>query len=117
VADCPGSDQCAEVRDRMLVALLSSHNYLNANVTLPDVAAAFQTAYNANFGDEDAGIIEAAFAEHGLAEGSSNTIDADGNDTGSANDAAASVAFEITHSYRGDLDVRVGVADPDGNDL
>lgn len=117
VADCPGSDQCNEVRDRILVTLLSSNNYLNSDVTLPDVAAAFETAYNANFGDEDAELIEAAFAEHGLAGGSSNTIDADGNDTGSANDAAASVSFEITHTYRGDLDVRVGVADPEGNDL
>ncbi|MCB9372997.1 MAG: hypothetical protein H6518_09465, partial [Microthrixaceae bacterium] len=56
-------------------------------------------------------------AEHGLAGGSSNTLDADGNDTGAANDAAASVAFEISHTYRGDLAVTVGVADPDGEDL
>ncbi len=117
IADCPGSDQCDELRDQILVTLLSSNNYLNANVTLPDVAAAFQTAYNANFGEDDAELIRSVFAEHGLAGGSSNTIDADGNDTGSDNATTASVSFEINHSYRGDLDVRVGVADPEGNDL
>ncbi len=117
VADCAGSDACDEVRDRVLTTLLASHNYLNSGVTLPDIAAAYQTTNNANFDGADADLIEAAFAEHGLAGGSSNTIDADGNDTGSANDAAASVSFEITHSFRGDLDVTVGVSDPDGNDL
>ena len=117
VADCPGTDQCNEVRDRILTTLLASHNYLNSNVTLPDVAAAYQTTNNANFGGEDADLIESVFADHGLAGGSSNTIDADGNDTGTANDTTASVAFEISHTYRGDLDVTVGVSDPDGNDL
>lgn len=117
IADCPGTDQCNEVRDRVLTTLLASNFYLNSNVTLPDVAAAYQTTNNANFDGADADLIEAAFAEHGLAGGSSNTIDADGNDTGTANDSAASVAFEISHTYRGDLAVTVGVSDPDGNDL
>lgn len=117
VADCVGSDACNDVRDRVLTTLLASNNYLNSGVTLPDIAAAYQTTNNANFDGADADLIEATFAEHGLAGGSSNTIDADGNDTGSTNDTAAAVSFEITHSFRGDLAVTVGVSDPDGNDL
>ncbi len=117
VNDCPGSDQCDEVRDRVLTTLLASNNYLNSGVTLPDVAAAYQTANNATFDEADADLIASVFADHGLGGGSSNTIDADGNDTGSANDTDASVSFEISHSFRGDLDVTVGVSDPDGNDL
>lgn len=117
VADCVGTDRCDEVRDRVLTTLLASHNYLSSGVTLPDIAAAYQTANDANFEGVDADLISTAFAAHGLDGGSSNTIDADGNDTGTDNAAAASVSFEITHSYRGDLDVTVGVSDPDGNDL
>jgi subtilisin-like proprotein convertase family protein len=117
IEDCPGSDQCLEVRDRVLTTLLASNEYLTSDVTLPDIAAAYMTANEANFDGEDADLIEDGFAEHGLAGGSSTSIDADGQDTGSVNDADASVAFEISHSFRGDLAVTVGVSDPDGNDL
>ena len=117
VADCPGSDACDSVRDRVLTTLIASNNYLNANITLPDVAAAYVSTNNANFGGDDADLIDSVFADHGLGGGSSNTIDADGNDTGTANDSTASVAFEITHTYRGDLDVTVGVTDAEGSDL
>ena len=117
VEDCPGTDQCLEARDRVLTTLLASNEFLTSNVTLPDVAAAYLEANETNFDGEDAELIEDGFAEHGLSGGSSNSIDENGEDTGSTNDAEASVAFEINHSYRGDLAVTVGVSDPDGNDL
>ena len=116
IEDCPGSDECAEVRDRVLETLLTSHGYLTADTTLPDVAAAFVSANDAVTGGEDAELIEAAFDAHGLAGGGGGTMTPDG-ELEEPEEGIPSVGFEISHSYRGDLDVTVGVTDADGEEL
>jgi subtilisin-like proprotein convertase family protein len=115
IEDCPGTTDCDEVRDRLLTTLLTSHGYLVSGTTLPDVAAAFEQANDAVTGGEDADLIDAAFADHGLTGGGGDTMDPDGGFE--PGEGVPSVQFQIAHSYRGDLDVVVGVADADGNDL
>jgi subtilisin-like proprotein convertase family protein len=80
------------------------------------VAAAFVQANDAVTGGEDADLIEAAFEDHGLSGGGTTTMDPNG-DINEPEEGVPSVGFEIQHSYRGDLDVSVGVVDADGNDL
>ena len=113
---CPGSEDCIEVRDRVLATLLTSHGYLVSGTTLPDVAAAFVSANEAVTGGEDAELIDEAFAAHGLSGGGGTTMDPSG-ELGEPEEGVPSVQFEISHTYRGDLDVVVGVADEDGEDL
>jgi subtilisin-like proprotein convertase family protein len=116
IEDCPGTEDCDEVRDRILTTLLTSHGYLVSGTTLSDVAAAFEQANDAVTGGEDADLIDEAFAAHGLTGGGTGTMDPDGGIDEPA-EGVPSVGFEISHTYRGDLDVVVGVADADGNDL
>ncbi len=116
VEDCPGSDDCAEVRDRVLTTLLTSHGYLVEGTTLPDVAAAYVSANEAAFGGEDEELIAEAFADHGLDGGGGDTMDPTG-DIDEPEEGIISVEFEIAHSYRGDLDVEVGVLGPDDEEL
>jgi subtilisin-like proprotein convertase family protein len=115
VDDCPGTTDCDEVRDRVLETLLTSHGYLVSGTTLPDVAAAFEQANDAVTGGEDADLIDEAFSTHGLTGGGGSTMDPDGGFE--PEEGVPSVQFEISHSYRGDLDVVVGVADSSGEDL
>jgi subtilisin-like proprotein convertase family protein len=116
IEDCPGTEDCDEVRDRLLATLLTSHGYLVSGTTLPDVAAAFEDANEAVAGGEDAELIDEAFAAHGLTGGGGSTMDPDGG-LGEPEEGVPSVQFEISHTYRGDLEVVVGVADADGEDL
>lgn len=115
IATCPGTEACNAVRDRVLATVLASNFYMTPSMTLPDIAAAYLLANDAQFGGADAELIQAAFAEHGLVEGSGAVVDPNGTTNGTS--SAVAVSLEITHTYRGDLRVVVGVADPDGNDL
>jgi len=115
IEECPGTEDCNDVRDRVLETLLTSHGYLTTGPTLPDIAAAFLQANEAVSGGEDAELIEAAFDDHGLSGGGGGTMDPDGGFE--PEEGVPSVGFEIAHSYRGDLDVVVGVTDADGEDL
>ncbi len=115
IEDCPGTEDCNEVRDRLLETVLTSHGYLVSGTTLPDVASAFVQANEAVTGGEDADLIDEAFAAHGLDGGGATTMDPDGGFE--PEEGVPSVQFEISHTYRGDLDVSVGVADADGEDL
>ncbi len=107
---CPGSDDCNEVRDRVLTTVLASNYYIGSNDSLPDIAAHYLSANEAQYGDADRDLIEAAFAEHGLAGGG-------GGGGGGGGDGEVLVELDISHSYRGDLRVTVGVVDADGNAL
>jgi hypothetical protein len=116
IDDCPGSDDCGEVRDRVLATLLTSHGYLVEGTTLPDVAAAFVSANEAAFGGDDEELLDEVFADHGLDGGGGDTMDPTG-DIDEPEEGITSVEFEIAHSYRGDLDVEVGVLGPDDEEL
>ncbi len=115
VDDCPGSDACNDVRDRLLTTVMASNYYVTPGMTLPDVAGGFLLANDAQYGGADDDLIEAAFAEHGLIGGSGSIMDSSG-DAGGTNPEAA-IELSITHPYRGDLSVRYGVVDGDGVDL
>lgn len=112
---CPGTDQCNAVRDRVLTTVLASNYYLTENMSMPDIAASFVQANEAQYASADASLIVDIFASRGLAGGSGTIIDAEGNTNGEV--AAVAVEIDIAHSYRGDLDVSVGVIDPEFNEL
>ncbi len=115
IDDCAGSDVCNEVRDRVLTTVLASNYYLTPDMTLPDIANSYLLANEAQYADADRDLIEAAFGEHGLVGGSGVVVDPGGNTSGST--AAAAIEVAISHTYRGDLSVLLGVADSAGNDL
>lgn len=116
IEDCPGTDQCDDARDRVLTTLMTSHGYLTGNVTLPDIAAAYVEANEAAFGGEDEDLITEAFAAHGLEGGGAGGMDPTG-ELPEPTEGIPAVEFDITHSYRGDLAVEVGVEDADGEAL
>ncbi len=115
IEDCAGSDVCNEVRDRVLTTVLASNYYILPDYTLPDIASSYLLANEAQYADADRELIEGAFADHGLTGGSGVVVDPGGNTTGST--AVAAIDLAITHTYRGDLSVLLGVADAEGNDL
>jgi len=115
IADCAGNDRCNAVRDRVLTTVLDSNYYLTANMSMPDIAASYIKANEAQYGGADVALIEAAFAAHGLVGGTGTVINAQGVANGTAPKVA--VTIDITHSYRGDLSLVVGVIDSEFNDL
>jgi subtilisin-like proprotein convertase family protein len=112
---CPGTDRCNDVRDRVLTTVLASNYYLTANSSMPDIAAAYLLANDAQYGGADAELISDAFAGRGLVGGSGTVIDADGDTTGA--EPEVTVEIDISHTYRGDLSVAIGVVDADFNEL
>ena len=136
VEDCAGGEACNEVRDRVLATLLASHQYLTPDMSLPDAASAFLMANEAEFDGADEEAITEAFDAHGLSGGGQDTMDPNGDlpgepaepadpsapsttipGTTQPGSTAASVEFDIEHTYRGDLDVFVSVVDSDGAQL
>lgn len=116
IEDCPGTDDCREVADRVMTTVLTSHGYLLSGTTLPDVAAAYVSANEAAFGGDDEELIEEAFAAHGLTGGGGGSMAPTG-ELDEPEEGLISVEFEILHSYRGDLDVEVGVLGPEDEEL
>lgn len=115
VADCAGSDDCDEVRDRVLTSIIAANEFLTGNEGLPEIAQAYLLANEAAFDDADRALIEDALAAHGLDGGGDGVVDGDGRPTGDA--PAVEIAAEISHSFRGDLRIRLGVVDAEFDDL
>lgn len=113
--DCVGTDECDEIRDRVLTTLLASNEFLTGNESLPEIAAAYLLANDTAFDGADADAIEAAFAEHGLDGGGGGTVDPNGDPTGTP--PAVEARVDITHSFRGDLRIELHVVDADAEDL
>ncbi len=62
IASCPGSDACADVRDRVLTLALAANYYLTPRMTMPEIAGTYLSANEAQFDDADRDVIEAVFA-------------------------------------------------------
>jgi len=110
-ADCAGGS-CNGVRDRLLTVILGAHYYLSPGANFVDIANGYLFSNQAAFTDADRAVFEAGFAVHGLLGGGSTGLDEGGQSTGDA-PADASVGIDISHDYRGDLFVSVGVVDAD----
>jgi subtilisin-like proprotein convertase family protein len=115
VADCAGTEDCNEVRDRVLTTLLASHEFLTGSESLPEIAAAFQLANDTAFDGADAEAIAAAFEAHGLTGGDGGVVDPDGDPTGEP--AAVELRVDISHTFRGDLRIVLHVVDQGFEDL
>ena len=115
ITDCPGSDTCNAIRDRVLTTVLASNYWLTANMSMPDIAAAYVEANEAQYAGADAQLITDTFAARGLAGGTGTMIDADGDTTGEVPAVVAEI--DIAHSYRGDLSVTLGVVDSNFDEL
>jgi subtilisin-like proprotein convertase family protein len=115
VEDCPGTDDCNEVRDRVFTTLLASHEFLTGSESLPEIATAFQQANDTAFDGADAELIAAAFEAHGLTGGDGGVVDPDGEPTGEPADVELRV--DISHSFRGDLRIELHVVDEAFEDL
>ncbi|MDQ3294810.1 MAG: hypothetical protein M3527_10240, partial [Actinomycetota bacterium] len=109
--DCVGTEDCDEVRNQVLTAVLEGHRFLAGNESLPEIAAAIEQANEVGFDGEGAEAFAAGFAEHGLDTGSGNTFDPDGASDGEV--PAVAVAADISHSFRGDLRIELRVVDAD----
>ncbi len=115
VDDCPGSDVCNDVRDRLLTTVLASNYYIVAGMSLPDIADAFLLANDAQFDGAGADVMSSVFAEHGL-DGGTGAILVPGAET-SPDSSSATIEVAIDHTFRGDLFVEVGVRDGAGEPL
>ncbi len=109
IEDCIGSDACDEVRDRVLATSVGANEFMTGAETFPDIARAYLAANTAQFGGADNDLIADAFAAHGLDGGGAGSLDPDGDPLGEAAELAA--VIDITHSFRGDLSVEIGVVD------
>lgn len=115
VEDCPGTEDCNEVRDRVLATLLASNEFLTGSESLPEIATAFQQANETAFGGADADLIADAFAAHGLTGGDGGVVDPEGEPTGEP--AAVELRLDLSHTFRGDLRIELHVVDADFEDL
>ena len=95
--------------------MLASNYWLTANMSMPDIAAAYVEANEAQYAGADAQLITDTFAARGLAGGTGTMIDADGDTTGEVPAVVAEI--DIAHSYRGDLSVTLGVVDSNFDEL
>jgi subtilisin-like proprotein convertase family protein len=111
IEDCAGSDACDEIRDRLLATSLGTNEFLTGNESYPDFATAFLAANAAQFGGADNDLIADVFADHGLDGGGAGTFDPNGDPQGDA--AGVQAVVDITHTFRGDLSVTIGVVDAD----
>ena len=115
VEDCPGTDDCNAVRDRVYATLLASHEFLTGNESLPEIAAAFQQANETAFDGADADLIAEALAVHGLDGGGGSVLGPDGEPTGEA--PAVELRVDVSHTFRGDLRMELRVVDEGFEDL
>ena len=114
VADCARGKDCGPVRDRVLTTLLAANASLPPTATLPDIAAAFEQTNQAVFGGQDADLIAKAFADHGLDQAGSATVDANGQ---AGTNSKVAVDIAVAHPSRGELGLQIGVVDKNFNDL
>ncbi len=115
IGDCAGSDVCNETRDRVLATMLVGNGYLPDDAGLQSVAESFILANEAAYAAADAELITEAFAARGLAGGGGDMVDPGGEPMGPT--GGVSVGVDIGHSYRGDLEVTVGVTDSSHSDI
>ena len=109
IADCAGTDDCNDVRDRVLTTIVAANEFLTGTESLPEIAQGFVLANQAIFDGADAELVERAFADHGLEPGGDGVVDDGGTPTGEA--PPVEVAIDISHSFRGDLAITLLVVD------
>ena len=120
VEDCadPEADPCAGPRDQALATLVASLGYLTPDAGLQDAAVAFALADEAQFGGDAADLIAGAFGSRGLpVDGSAPTTGNGGEPPTTTAGAAVAVGIDLTHPFRGDLDIDLAVASPEGEIL
>lgn len=113
--DCSQGEDCSAAVDRVLTTVIAANEFLTGAEDLPEIAQAYVLANETAFGGADADLVEGAFADHGLVPGGDGIVGPDGTPTGEV--AAVELAVDITHSYRGDLELVVHVVDADFEDL
>ncbi|WP_370324934.1 M36 family metallopeptidase [Euzebya sp.] len=106
---------CDETRDVVYGTLLGSLPFLTPGLTLNDAATAFAVSDQTFYGGANADIIAEVFAAHGLDATGSPAVQVEGLTGSDRSDAIASV--KISHSYRGDLALRLDVLDASGGSL
>ena len=117
-SDCQdrSTNPCSAVRGEVYGTLLGSLPFLTPQLDLADAAAAFAASDQAFYGGRNADVIADAFAAHGLdATGSPGVQVMSAGGLMDFERSDAQVALKITHEFRGDLQVDLGVADPSGN--
>jgi subtilisin-like proprotein convertase family protein len=115
IDDCAGSDDCDEVRDRVLTLALATNEFLTGTENLDEIGPAFVRANDAAFDGADADLIEEILDERGLLGGGPVVVDPDGEPTGDA--PAVEISADITHTFRGDVEIQAVVLDGSGSPL
>ena len=111
IDDCEGTNDCDDVRDRVLTTMLTAHELLTGFETMPEIGVAYLAANDAVFGTDEAVWVD-AFAAHGLEGDSTILTDSDGDKA--SNDGELIAQVTVRHPFIGDLEVLLGVVDVNG---